>query len=210
MLIDADDVSNSTTPSEKPTDKKKSHPHSGSRSSESCETCKATYKFQCNDNEWLPYMLDDAPAEEGIFYGDYGAGNPGFVGCGGVGDERLPARIQILEPKGAFEIYGKGETFINDSAHMWYLKRNCEHQYTWESSLNGQISPYGVEPISRNVNGYPIFVGRKVIDKYTVAAGKVLPLSGTMSYVSTDGQRHRVTDFEVLVCRSKKCEFSQI
>lgn len=64
------------------------------------------YIFQCNNNEWVRYMLDEAPAEEGLFYGDYAPGNPGFVGY--VSSPfPSPARIQIKNPKGASELLVK-------------------------------------------------------------------------------------------------------
>jgi len=205
ILIDAASVTDK--PSEKKDDKKGGKKtHSGSSSSESCETCECKFKFKCNNNEWVNYMLDDAPAEEGVYLGDFGAGNPGFVGAGMYAREHAPARVQIMAPKGVFEVFGTGEVFINDTARMWFLKKNCDHQYTWVNSSNGELLPFAVEPIEEKVNGFTMYVGRKVIRNDTVAAGIVTPVSGSMFYADTNGKMHLPREYEVLICKSKKYE----
>lgn len=182
--------------------KRKKH----SSSSESRECCTKPFKYRCNNNEWVNYMLDDAPAEEGVYYGDYGAGNPGFVGCGSVIQERGPSRIQIIEPKGNYQVYGSGEQYLNDTTRMWYLKNNCDHQYTWVNSSNGEILPYAVEPFEDNANGFTIYVGRKVIKNDTVAAGIIVPMLGVMYYADINKKMQQPREYEVLVCKSKKCK----
>jgi len=202
ILIDAAD----DKPSKKKDDKKKEKNHHGDNSSDSCEDCKPSYKFRCNNNEWVNYMLDDAPAEEGVYLGDHGEGNPGFIGCGSVIQERGPSRIQIIEPKGNYQVYGGGEAFLNDTSRMWYLKKNCDHQYTWVNSSDGELLTYAVEPFEDNANGFPIYVGRKVIKNDTVAAGIIVPFLGVMYYADMNKKMHQPREYEVLICKSKKFE----
>jgi len=202
ILIDAGSV-----PDDKKNDKKDDKKtHSGSSSSESCENCKPSYKFRCNNNEWVNYMLDDAPAEEGVYLGDFGAGNPGFIGCGSVAGERGPSRIQIIEPKGNYQIYGSAEVLINDTSRMWYLKKNCDHQYTWVNATNGEILPFAVEPFEDNANGFAMYVGRKIIKNDTVAVGCVIPFMGVMYYAGANKKQMHDKTYEVLICKSKKFE----
>lgn len=172
------------------------------------DCCDKPFIYKCNNNEWLPYLLDDAPAREGVYYGDYGVGNPGFVGSSSVVGERGTSRIQIIDPKGSYQVYGGHEEFINDTNRMWYLKKNCNHQYTWLNVSSSEIIPYAVQTFAENANGFPMYVGRKVINNYTVAAGISVPFMGVMYWANTAGNMFQEHYGEVLICKSNVCELT--
>ena len=70
-------------------------------------------------------MLDEAPAEDGVYVGDSQPGIPTFVG--GYYPTKYPISISITNPKGGY--LEKPQKFFNDSATLFYLKKDCHHKY---------------------------------------------------------------------------------
>lgn len=176
--------------------------------SESCENgkCKKEFKYRCNNLEWVPYKLDEAPAEDGVYLGDDSEGNPGFIGCSSVNGEIGTSRIQISCPQGSYQVYFGYEAFINDTKRMWYLKNNCDHQYTWINSSSGKLHPFGLEVFEEKVNGFEMYVGRRNLADGSVAAGIAVPSLGVMYYADEARNQLQVREYEILICKSRVCE----
>lgn len=176
---------------------------------EECECLpKENFIYHCN-NEWLNYKLDTTPTVDGIYMGEYGCDNPQFVGASSVikaQGERGTARIQIKNPKGAYQVYNGREEYINDTNRMWFLKKDCNHQYTWINVTFSEKVKFGVDVLSKNINGFTMYVGRKIMENGKVAAGIVVPYRGVMYWADDEGQMYEDRYGEVLVCKSKVCE----
>jgi hypothetical protein len=190
-----------------------SHSHSESGS---CEHCHHNYQYVCNDLEWVQYLLDDAPAEYGVYMGDSSPGTPAYAGYG-VFESELgtvidTGRIQVTHPKGMVAARLPGY-FSNDTCNIFYLKNDCEkYQFEWVISKPGEIIPYGVEPLRPMANGFRNYIARKRISDQKIVFGNGLPGKASFYYVDdTQAYPNQVgtsnSDFEVLTCKAKKCEF---
>jgi hypothetical protein len=188
-----------------------SHSHSESGS---CEHCHHNYQYECNDLEWVQYLLDEAPAEYGVYMGDSSPGIPAYAGFGifesaqGVAVDT--GYIQITQPKGLISEMAPGY-ISNDSSKIYYLKNDCEkYQFEWVPFVSGQSVPFAVEALRPMANGYHDYVSRKVISAQKTVFGSGLPGKSRMDYVDITmeypnqvGVSH---DFEVLTCKAKRCK----
>jgi hypothetical protein len=174
-----------------------SHSHSKSKSdSHSCESCShEKYVYKCNNNEWLPYLFDDAPSEDGLYFGDVAPGVAGYIGA--FLPMKFPARIQISEPKGAFS-YLSGDKFFNIPGTILYLKKNCHHKYEWVNTSIGQDVPNTIQAFE----GTRLDFGRKVFGDITTFLTYSYSL-GKATYTDSNGQNRFETEFQVLTCKSK-------
>jgi hypothetical protein len=179
-------------------DTRSSEDHSGSHS---CESCEKDFKYKCNNNEWVNYMLDEQPAEDGIYVGDSKPGIPIFVG--GFFPGKYPVGISITNPKGGTLI--KSKVFLNNSATLHYLKRDCHHKYEWVNSSNGEIEPYGMQAFYEDATGSSVYIARKVFTDYT-AFTEVFASLGFAAYLDKDGNTINTKEYQVLTCKSKHFE----
>jgi hypothetical protein len=178
---------------------------------ENCEHCHDEFKYECNDLEWVNYLLDEAPAEDGVYLGDSSTGIPAYA-CYGIFESALgtaigTGRIQITEPKGMFSHRAPGY-FSNDSSRIFYLKNDCKkYRFKWVNSAPGEIIPYAVEPLRPMANGFHDYIARKNISDKKTAFGAGRPGKGAIFYVDEFNQLATSNDYEVLTCKSKKCEY---
>jgi hypothetical protein len=183
------------------------HHHHHSHSSEdqsdshSCETCEEKFKYKCNNNEWVNYMLDEAPAEDGIYVGDSKPGIPIFVG--GYYPSKFPVGISITEPKGGF--LPQPQMFFNDSSEVFYLKKDCHHKYEWVNSSNAEILDYALQAFQENAVGTPIYIGRKVFNDYTSFLFASISVN-LAYYINNKGTTEKTSEYQVLTCKSKHFE----
>jgi hypothetical protein len=184
---------------------------------ESCEHCHDEFKYECNDLEWVNYLLDEAPAEDGFYMGDSSPGVPAYA-CYGIFESALgttigTGRIQITEPKGMFSHRAPGY-FSNDSSRLFYLKNDCKkYHFEWVVSGLSETVLYGVEPLRPKANGFPDYIGRKKISDQKTVFGAGRPGKATLFYVDDTkeypNQLGTSDVYEVLTCKSKSCEFNQ-
>jgi hypothetical protein len=173
------------------------HHKSGSGSHSSHEK----YIYKCNNNEWVPYLFDDAPTEEGLYYGDSEPGAPGFVG--GFLSLLSPARIDVTK-KEAYAWFN-GDKLINDPTKVFYLKRNCHHKYEWVNSTTGEPVPNALQAFAENASGASVYIGRKKFDDFTAFLTVIFALS-TAGYTDKNGANHVEKEYQVLTCKSKVFE----
>jgi hypothetical protein len=183
--------------------------------SESCENChNDDFIYECNDLEWVKYLLDDAPAEDGVYLGDSSPGIPAYAGYSilesAIGTGVTPGRIQITEPKGMFTPHAPGY-FSNDTFHIFYLKDDCKkYKFEWVPSKSGEIIPFAVEPLRPMINGFHDYVARKSINSQKTVFGAGIPGKATIFYIDETNEypNQLVADrgeYEVLTCKAKKC-----
>jgi hypothetical protein len=191
------------------------HDDSHSHSDDSCEHCHHEYQYECNDLEWKNYMLDEAPAEDGVYLGDSSPGVPAYA-CYGRFESALgtaigTGRIQVTEPRGMFSHNAPGY-FSNDSTKIFYLKNDCKkYHFEWVTSAPGEIIPFAVESLRPMVNGFHDYIARKKISDQKTVFGAANPGKATMFYVDetqeSQNQLGTSRDYEVLTCKAKKCEY---
>lgn len=183
------------------------HPEHGCESCEhshSCESCEREFIHKCNNNEWVNYLLDDAPAEDGLYYGDLEPGVPTYVGYGELNSVILPGQIQIT--KGLFMFLAQRVQLKTDSANIYYLKKDCHHhKYEWVNSTGTSIVPFALEPKEASANGFPTYIAKISIDGKVYFGFVGLP-GGYMIYYDEFGKPRRSADYEVLTCKSKVCK----
>jgi hypothetical protein len=177
--------------------------------SEKCESCEKEFNYKCNNNEWLSYLLNDAPGEEGLFYGFTKSNEATFVGYGELDSYILPGQVQITNPKGVFVFLAQRTLLLNDSSKMFYLKKNCDdHKYDWVNSTGTSVVPFALEPKEANVNGFPTYIARKLINGELYFGFVALP-GGYMIYYDSFGKSRTTSEYEVLTCKSKVCKLLQ-
>lgn len=164
------------------------------------------FKYKCNNNKWVNYLLDEAPAEYGVYYGDKEPGFPTFIGYTVFNPFVLHGYIQIINPKGLTFFGSQGLGFSNDSSQIFYLKKDCHHRYDWINSTGTTVVPFAIEPKESNANGYPSYIARKFIEE-KLYFGHVPVIGGLMFYVDSLGIIRRSSEYEVLTCVSDHCEF---
>jgi hypothetical protein len=151
--------------------------------------------------------MNDDPATDGLYVGDF-KGQPSFVGRALANGALGTARIQITDPKGAYEVYGGSEMYHTDPKLMWYLRKNPNHSYTWVKSSNASIVPFAIDTRDQEVwDGLLMYEGRIFVDG-SVIIGHVVPLTGVFYYADFQKNMHTPRDgYEVLTCKSRVCEF---
>jgi hypothetical protein len=147
-------------------------------------------------------MLDEAPAEDGLYYGDSEPGVPGYVG--GFAPNYFPTRIRITDPKGGFPFIN-GEKFINDSSLIFYLKKDCHHKYEWVNATLSQEFPFAIQPFKEEAAGFSVYIGRIEFEDFK-AFLTVVNLNGLAGYTDKNGVTYFVKEYQVLTCKSKVFE----
>lgn len=177
-------------------------------SSENLKSLK-TYKL-FNSNlvpEWVNYLLDDAPASEGLLAGKYLGQN---VYVGRVLENGLVGggSIRTQDPKGAYAPGYGGEIRITDSNFMWFLADNENYLFKWVTSGNGSKVPFAVEVSDCEASdGFFSYISKVNFEESTTI-GTVFVASGYNYYVDMNKIMRKSNEYTVLTCRSKVCKLS--
>lgn len=150
--------------------------------------------------------MNEDPAKDGLHVGQF-LGAPVYVGRAIVKGVLDVSRIQITEPRGAYQVYGNFETFVNDPTQMWYLKKSCNHVYDWVTASNGQLVPFAIDNGDEVIDdGYTLYTGRTILNG-SVQLGPAVTWAGEMYYADFDKRMQKLKTYEVLTCKSKVCMF---
>jgi hypothetical protein len=202
VVVSSASINTEPTPIPKSSSEESSHSHSHS-GSHSCETCRRKFIYKCNNNEWVNYNLDEAPAEDGIYIGDKSPGIPTFIG--GHFPSKQPLRIDITDPKGGKVPFQPNEIVLRDPSTVFYLKRSCDHKYEWVNSTGREFVQNAVYAFYENSLGFTAYFGRKIIGELAAFVVAV-PMSGYGTYTDLDGINQRTDEYQVLTCKSRVFE----
>jgi hypothetical protein len=160
-------------------------------------------------------MLDEAPAEDGVYMGDSSPGIPAYA-CYGIFESALgtaigTGRIQITEPRGMFSHRIPGY-FSNDTSRIYYLKNDChKFKFEWVTAAQGEINTFGVEPLRPKADGFHNYIARKKINDQKMVFGAGLQPRASILYVDEtqeyQNQLGASNDYEILTCKARHCEY---
>ncbi|KAG5671056.1 hypothetical protein PVAND_001274 [Polypedilum vanderplanki] len=160
------------------------------------------FEYPCQ-NKFVPFKLDDAPAEFGVSAGEYKEGQQAYVGLFNGGFALGVGRIQISPPGFVFNGPNGFGIFFNDSSILFYLQRNKHHKYEWIPSQYGNDVPFAID-VGTEIFGDLLLFARIKIGQF-IALGLSFPSSGNVVYVDGNNVvQFTSTNYEILTCKSQK------